>query len=111
MLGHQIGHQLAVLNPVADLQAKGHGRIGLDRANAIDAADRGHHDHIIAFQHRAGCGVAHPVDLLIYRGVFFDIGVGARHIGFGLVIVIIADEIFHRIVGEKALKLAIELGR
>ena len=39
-----------------------------------------------------------------------DVGVGARDIGFGLVIVVVADEIFDRVVGEEALELAVELG-
>ncbi len=34
---HEIGHQLALLDPVAALQAEGHGGIGLDRADTVDA--------------------------------------------------------------------------
>jgi len=42
--------------------------------------------------------------------VFFDVGVGPRHIGLGLVIVVITDKIFHRVCrGKKTLELAIEL--
>ena len=55
--------------------------------------------------------MAHPVDAFVYRAFLLDIGVRPRDIGFGLVIIIIADEIFDRIVGEEALELAIELGR
>ena len=43
-------------------------------------------------------------------GVLFYVGVGAWHIGFGLVVVVVADEVLHRVVGEEALELAIELG-
>ncbi|MGY3406812.1 hypothetical protein ACVWZV_002925 [Bradyrhizobium sp. GM5.1] len=53
---------------------------------------------------------AHAVDLLVDRGVLFYVGVGARDIRFRLVIVVIADEILDRVVGEEALELAIELG-
>ncbi|MNK72292.1 hypothetical protein D3C87_917650 [compost metagenome] len=53
--------------------------------------------------------MAHPVDLLVDRGFFLDEGVGARHIGFRLVIIVVGDEIFHRIVGEEVLELRIEL--
>src|SRR5262249_2051968 len=42
--------------------------------------------------------------------VLLDIGVGARDVGFRLVVVVIADEIFDGVVGEKILELAIELG-
>ena len=51
--------------------------------------------------------MAHPVNRLVYARFLFDIGVAARDIGLGLVIVIIRDEIFHCIVGEEAFKLAI----
>ena len=40
-----------------------------------------------------------------------DIGVGARDVGFRLVIVVIGDEIFDRVVGKEAPELAIELRR
>jgi hypothetical protein len=33
-----------------------------------------------------------------------------RHIGFGLVVVVVADEVLDRVVGEQRLELAVELG-
>jgi len=54
--------------------------------------------------------MAHAVDLLVDVRFFLDIGIGAGHIGFRLIVVIVRDEIFHRVVGEKALHLAIQLG-
>jgi len=51
--------------------------------------------------------VAHPVDLLVDRAVFFYVGVGARDVGLGLVVVVVADEILDRIVGEEGLELGI----
>ncbi len=53
--------------------------------------------------------MAHPVDLLVNLGFFFDVGVGAGHVGFGLVVVVEADEILDGVVGEKRLHLAIKL--
>ena len=47
--------------------------------------------------------MAHAVDLLVDRGFFLDIGVGARNIGFGLVVVVIGDEILDRVVGKEDL--------
>ena len=41
---------------------------------------------------------------------FLDVGVGARHVGFGLVVVVVGDEVLDRVVGEEALELAVELG-
>ncbi len=111
MLRHQIGQKLALVEPVADLHLEGHGGIGLDRADTVDARHGSDDDHIVAFEQRAGGRVAHPVDLFVDRGFLLDIGVRARHIGFGLVVVIVGDEILDRIVRKEALELAIELRR
>ena len=54
--------------------------------------------------------MAHAVDLLVDRAFLLDIGVGPRHIGLGLVVVVVGDEILHRVLGKEALHLAIELG-
>jgi len=55
--------------------------------------------------------VAHAIDLLVDGGFLLDIGVGARDVGLGLVVVVIADEIFDRVVREERLELAVELRR
>ncbi len=106
---HQIGHQLALLDPVAALEAEGHGGIGLDRADTVDAGNGGDDDHVVALDQRAGRRMAHAVDLFVHRRVLLDIGVGARDIGLGLVVVVIGDEILDGVVREEALELAIEL--
>ena len=86
-----------------------HRPIGFNRADTVDAGDRGDDDHVIAFKQGAGGRVAHPVDLLVNLALFFDIGVGAGDIGLWLVVVVVRDEIFDRVFGEKPLKLAEEL--
>ena len=106
---HEVGDQLPLVDALALLQGKRHRGVGFDRADTVDAGDRGDDDDVVAFQERARRRVAHAVDLLVDGRVLFDVGVGARHIGFGLVVVVVADEIFHRVVGEEALELAIEL--
>ena len=55
--------------------------------------------------------MAHAVDLLVDGGFLLDIGVGARHVGFGLVIVVIGDEILDGVVGKEASELAVKLSR
>ena len=108
---HQIGHQLALVELAALLEREGHGRIGFDRADTVDARHRGDDDDVVAFEQRARRAVAHAVDLLVDRGFLLDIGVGARDVGFRLVVVVIGDEIFDRVVGEERLELAVELRR
>ena len=108
--GDQVGQQLALRQRLAGLHGEGHGRVGLDRADAVDARHGGDDDDVVALQQRAGGGVAHAVDLLVDRRFLLDVGVGARHVGFGLVVVVVGDEILDRVVGEEALELAVELG-
>ena len=99
--------ELALLVGFADDHVLGHGRIGLDRADAVDAADRGDDDHVVAFQQGPRGAVAHAVDGLVDLRFLFDIGIAARHIGLGLVVIVIADEIFHRIFGKEALEFPV----
>ena len=106
----ELADDLALVLGRALLQAEGHRRIGLDRADAVEAGDRGDDDHVVALEQRPRRRVAHPVDRLVHRAFLLDVGVGARDVGFGLVIIVVADEIFDRIVGEEALELAVELG-
>jgi hypothetical protein len=110
LLRHQIGQHGALIIGFTNLEILRHRRIGLDRPDPIDATDRGHDDHVIAFQQRAGGRMAHPVDLFVDLGFLLDIGVGTRHIGLWLIIVIVADEIFHRVLGKELFELAVKLG-
>ena len=104
------GEELGAVDPVALGERQGHLRIGFDRADAVDAGDRGDDDDVAPLEDRARRRMAHPVDLLVERGFLLDIGVGARDIGLGLVVVVIGDEVFDRVLREEALHLAVELG-
>ena len=55
--------------------------------------------------------MAHPVDLLVDLAFLLDIGVRPGHIGLGLVIVIVADKVFHGVFGKKPFEFAVELRR
>ena len=111
LLRHQIRHHLALVVFFANLQILGHRRIGLNRADAVDARHRGNDDHIIALQQRSRRRVAHPVDLLVDLALLLDEGIGARHIGLWLIVVIEGDKILNGIIREKAFELSIELRR
>ncbi len=107
----QIGEQRALVETLALLQRERHRRIGFDRADTVDAGHRGDDDDVVALEQRPRRRVAHAVDLLVDRGILLDIGVGARDVGFRLVIVVIADEILDRVVGKETPELAVELRR
>ena len=108
---HEIGEQLPLVDLLAHLQGEGHGRIGLDRTDAVDAGDRGHDDDIVALEQGARGRMAHAVDLLVDGAFLLDIGVGPRHIGLGLIVIVVGDEIFDRVVGEEGFELPVELRR
>ncbi len=111
LLRYEVGQELPLIEPVADTHLEGHCRIGLDRADTVNAGDRGDDDDVVAFEQRTRRRVAHTVDLLVDRGFLLDIGVRARDVGFRLVVIVIGDEIFDRVVREEVLELGVELRR
>ena len=54
---------------------------------------------------------AQSVDAIVDGGVLLNEGVAARNVGLGLVVVVVADEVLDRVVGEELPELAIELRR
>ena len=106
---HQLADDLALVLARPHLQIKDHGRVRFDRADAVKAGYRGNDDHVIAFQQRPGGRMAHPVNRLVYARFLLDIGIAARDIGLWLVIVVVRNEVLHRVIGEEALHLAIQL--
>ena len=111
LLGHQLADHLALVIDLAHGQILGHRRIGFDRADTVDARHRGHDDDIVTLQQRPRGRVAHAVDLFVDLGFFLDIGVGARDIGFGLIVVVVGHEVFDGVIWEKAFEFAIQLRR
>ena len=53
--------------------------------------------------------MAKLVNLIIDRAVLLDIGIARRNIGLRLVVIIVGDKIFNRIVRKELLKLAVKL--
>ena len=90
-------------------EAEGHRLVVLQRADTVDARNRRHDDDVVALHQRPRRGMAHAVDLLVDRRILLDVGVGARHIGFGLVVVVVGDEVLDRILREEAPHLAPQL--
>jgi hypothetical protein len=90
-------------------QVQHHLQIGLRVAEAVDARHRRHQDDVRALQQGLGGGQAHLLDVLVDRGVLLDVGVGGRHIGLRLVVVVVGDEVLDRVVREELAHLAVEL--
>ena len=94
----------------ADVELAGHLPVHIAGADAVDARDRSDDDDVGPGQERIGRGVTHAVDFFVNERIFLDIGVRRRDVGFGLVVVVVADEIVDRAVGEEFFELTVELG-
>ena len=55
--------------------------------------------------------MAKLVDLIIDKGVFFDIHISAGDISLGLIVVVVGNKILHRVFREKFAKLRAKLRR
>ncbi len=106
----QLAEHLVAIDRLAQLQADHHGAVVFRRAQAVDAGDAGDDDHVAAAHQGAGGGQPQAVDLLVDRGVFFDVDVALGDVGFRLVVVVVADEVVDGVVGEELLEFAVELG-
>ena len=86
-------------------------RYSLGNTQAIDAADRSHHDHVAALEQRPRRRVAQHVDLFVDRCRLGDVGVANRNVGLRLVVVVIRNEVLNGVLGEKLAQLVTELRR
>ena len=74
-----------------------HAVIGLRRAQAIDATDRADDDRVAPLKERPRRREAQLVQLLVDRRFLLDIEVAGGNVGLGLVVVVVADEVFDRV--------------
>ena len=102
---------VALAHFVARAQRHHHLVVGLGLAYAVNRRDGSDDDHIAPLEYAFGAGQAHLFDVLVNRRVLLDKQIALRHIGLGLVVVVITDEILHRVIGEKLPELAVQLGR
>jgi hypothetical protein len=83
------------------------GLVILLAADAVNAGDAGDDDDIAAGEDGTHGGEAEALDLLVDAGVLFDECVGARDVGFGLVVIEVADEILDGALWEETLELGV----
>ncbi len=93
--------------PLFDLHA--HAEIGFRRADAVDAGDRSDDDDVAPLEQRPRRAHAQLVEFVVDRGFFLDERVGGGNVGFRLVVIVIADEIFDRVLRKETLEFAVEL--
>ena len=107
----QVAHELVAVVALRDVEKRGHARVVLGRADAVDAAHRRDHDDVAPRQQRRGRRVTQLLDLLVDRRVLLDEGVGGRDVRLGLVVVVVADEVDDGVVGQELAQLGGELRR
>ena len=107
---HQPGDELVHGEVLSHLNGNDHLGVIFRRAKAVDARNRSHNDHIAPGQQGVGGGVAQLVYVVVDGRIFFNIGVRGRNIGLRLVVVVIADKIFHGIARKQPPELAVKLG-
>ncbi len=107
----QLAQHDVALDPGLAVEEDEHVEVARRRAQAVDAGHARHHDDVVALEQRLGGGVAHLVDLVVDGGVLLDVGVGRGDVGLGLVVVVVADEVAHGVVGEERAELVVELRR
>ena len=108
---HEPAEQLFARKGLALIDPQQHRAVVRRRAQAVDARHAGHHDHVRAREERRGGRKAQALDLLVDGRILLDVGVGARDVGLGLVVVEVGNEILHRVVREELPELRVELRR
>ena len=83
--------------------------IVLRRTDTVDAGDARHHNHVAAREQRRRRLMAQHLDLFVNGSVLLDIGVALRHVGLGLVVVVVRNKVDHCVMREELLELAGEL--
>ncbi len=103
--------QVALIDGIATIDMQNHLQVQAGVTESVDRRHRRDHDRIGALQQGLGCREAHLFDVLVDRCILLYIGIRGRHIGFGLVIVVIGNEILDRVVRECFAEFAIQLRR
>ena len=107
----QLSEQLVALDPLAHLEQLHLLAVELRRPDSVDARHRGDDHDVAPGEQRRGRRVAEPIDLVVDRRVLLDVEVLRRHVGLGLVVVVVADEVLDRVLAEELAELVAELRR
>src|SRR5213080_2623443 len=95
----------------AFLKVQQHAMVDFRRSQTVNAGDGRDDDDVLALEQRSRRRVPHPVDGVIDGGILGDVCICGRDVGFWLIVIVIADEIFDCVVRKEALKFAVELRR
>jgi hypothetical protein len=80
-------------------------------ADPVDRRHRRHDHHVAPLEQRLGGRQAHLFDVLVDRRILLDVQIARGHIRFGLVIVVVGNEVLDRVLGKELAELRVELRR
>ncbi len=107
---HKLADQRFLRDLLPHLQGNHRLQVLFCGAEAVDAGHgRDNHD-VAAAQQRVGSGVPQAFHLGVDRAVFFDERIGLGDVRLGLVVVVVGDEVLHRVVGHQLAELGGQLG-
>ncbi len=107
---YEAAGDVLALDVLAFFEEHQHAVVGFGRAEAVDARDGADDDGVAAFEEAAGGGETELVELVVDGGFLLDVEVAGGDVGFGLVVVVVADEVLDGVVGEELFELVEELG-
>ena len=84
------------------LEEEQHAVISFRRTEAVNAAHRCNDQRSRAARTETASPKPQLVEFIVDRRFFFDVEVRCRNIGFGLVVVVVGNEILDRIVRERS---------
>jgi hypothetical protein len=107
----QAADDLALADLLAGAQVQDHAVV-IDRvADAVDRRHGAHDHHVAPLQQALGRAQTHLLDVLVDRRILLDEQVARRHIGLGLVVVVVGNEILDRVLGKELAEFRVQLRR
>ena len=106
---HETREDIALRHLLALPQVQDHAVVFRRIADTVDARHGRHDDHVAPLEQRLRRRQAHLFDVVVDGRVLLDVKIARRYVRFRLVIVVIRNEVFDRIVREELAKLGVEL--
>ena len=107
----QAAQQVALVQRRAAREMQHHAVVRLGIAEAVDRRHRRDDHDVAALEHGFRRRQPHLLDVAVDRGVLLDVRVARGHVGFGLVVVVVRNEVLDGVLREELAHLAVELRR
>ena len=105
----ELHQQVIAVDAPASFECHHHRTVVVRRTQTVNAGHARHDHHVAATHQRTGRRQSQPIDLLVDRRVFLDVDVALRNIRFRLVVIVVADEVVHRVLRKERTELRIQL--